>query len=134
MLIVGLVIAILIAAGLVFVFIKSVVFKLIAMALVVLTVVIIIGLSGDKIKAVTQPIGIDGNDILIYQEGEKIEFKAGDVSRIDVHTNVQTGKLTVSFVVHANIYSVPISSFAYEWGIKNALIKTFGNIVHDSTI
>lgn len=133
MLIVGLVVGIILAVGLIFLFVKSVVIKLLSMGLLVLTLVLAIALGGEKFSGFISPITIDDGVVQVQHEGKTVSFTAKDVSRIDVYKDVE-GKIGITFNVKAQLYTVTISSFAYEWGVKNALIKAFGNVVNDSTV
>lgn len=134
MVIAGLIIGIVIITALIFLLLKSMVVKLLALSLVVLAFVLVIALGGNKFNSFVKPIGIEDDKVLVYQDGEPIQFNASEVTRVDVYENTQTGKLAVRFVVSANMYEISISSLAYEFGIRNALLKTFGNLVNDSTV
>lgn len=133
MLIVGLVVGIILAVGLVFMFVKSIVIKLLSMCLLVLTLVLTIALGAEKFTGFISPIAIDEGVVQVEDQGKLVTFTAKDVSRIDVYKDKE-GKIAIRFVVKDKLYTVAVSKFAYEWGVKNALIKAFGNVVNDSTI
>ena len=107
--------------------------KLLSLGLVVLAFVLVFALGGNKFNSFVKPIGIEGRELLIYYEDEPLLFDVAEVTRVDVYDDSKTGKLTVRFVINANMYEIPVGTFAYEFGVRNALIKAFGNLVHDST-
>lgn len=132
MLIIALTVGIVIAVGIIFMVIKSVVIKLISMTLLVIALVLVIALGSDMIKEKVKPITIDNNTVIVYHEGEEVEFKARQVRRLDV-ANGTEGGIVITFIVEGFSYPVKVGKFSYEWGLKNELNKKFSAVMNDAT-
>lgn len=107
----------------IFIIVRSIVFKLTAGFIFILSVVMMFVVFGDNIKSKTSPLAINDEVVQLYIEGEKVTFPKSDVVRI--YVGKPTDKVKVEFINVNAQYTIEISNFAYEWAVKNKLKRDF---------
>lgn len=132
MLILGLLIGVLIAVGVVFLVVKSLVIKLLSLLLLVFALVLVLAFTGNKLQESFKPIAIEDNVVQVYQDGEPVQFKVKEVTRVDVTNDPEGGK-KVTFTVEGFLYSTNVSGLGYGWVLKNELNKHFSKVIYDAT-
>lgn len=118
-------------AGVIFLFIKSVVTKLFTLGLVVLAMIFVIAIGSDTLSYLVKPLVINENEVQVYEGNVPVRFDTSEVRSVTVVNNPEGRGVKISFVVGEKVYDTVVSTFVYEWSIKRVVHKVFSGRLYD---